>query len=212
MTDTATTERPAAGRRAGNLLWRAVKIEARGYQSMYRMVFRRPRVPKGANGFGYHANVLTVLIVLTVISALELVVVDLIVRQWPYVRIPMFVLGVWGVIYMLGMLCGMLTRPHAIGPEGLRVRDSTEVDLDLPWEVVAAVEWRTVNLTEKRPKVTVDNGQRTFSLRVQNETNIEVELERPLTLRLPHGTETVDRIAFYVDDPKAYMTRMRDYA
>src|SRR5690606_28119198 len=102
----------------------------------------------------YHANLLTVLIVLTVVSALELVVVDLIVRPWPYVRIPLFILGLWGVVYMLGMLAGMLTRPHTIGPEGLRVRDATEIDLDLPWEVVAAVEQRTVTIQEKQPRVT----------------------------------------------------------
>lgn len=211
MTDTVTTRRTRS-RRIGNLAWRAIKIEARGYQSMFRLVFRRPRVPAGGVGFGYHANVLMVLIVLTVISALELVVVDLIVRQWPYIRIPLFVLGVWGVIYMLGMLCGMLTRPHAIATGGLRVRDGTEVDIALAWNDIDAVVRRKVSLQEKRPKLTVDDGVRTFWLRVQNETNIEVELERPLSVRLPHGIETVDKIAFYVDDPDAYMRHMLTYA
>lgn len=113
---------------------------------------------------------------------------------------------------MFGMLCGMLTRPHAIGPKGLRVRDSTEVDLDLPWEVVHAVEQRTVTIQDKTAKVTVDDGRRTFSLRMQKETNIEVELEEPLRLRLPHGVETIDKVAFYVDDPKAFMRQMLTYA
>ncbi|MGH8877555.1 MAG: hypothetical protein ACRD0P_09470 [Stackebrandtia sp.] len=212
MSDVAMIERPTVAGRMGNLAWRALKIEARGYQSMYRMVFRRPRVPDGAVGFGYHRNVLMVLIVFVVVSAIELVVVDLIVRQWPVVRIIMLVLGIWGVVYMLGMLCGMLTRPHSIGPKGLRVRDSTELDIDLPWRNVHAVEWRERTETEKKPKLTADNGAVTFHVRVQRSTNIDVELDEPLTLRLPHGTETVDRIAFYVDDPKDYMNQMRTYA
>ena len=73
------------------------------------------------------------MIVFIALSAVELVAVDLIVRRWPYIRIPLLVLSIWGLIWMLGFLFGMLTRPHAVGPEGIRVRYGAEVDLPVTW-------------------------------------------------------------------------------
>jgi hypothetical protein len=41
----------------------ADRLELHGYQSIYRFVFRRPKVPAGGVGFGYHKPVLPILIV-----------------------------------------------------------------------------------------------------------------------------------------------------
>ena len=77
-----------ASRRRGSwsrlrwLLGRAWAMEIHGYQSIFRFVFRRPRVPAGSVGFTYSAPILSILIVFTVVSAVELVVVDLIVHRW----------------------------------------------------------------------------------------------------------------------------------
>jgi hypothetical protein len=56
------------------------------------------------------------------VSAVEFVVVDLLVRRWPTVRISLLALGIWGLVWMFGLLFGFLTRPHAVGPAGIRVR------------------------------------------------------------------------------------------
>jgi hypothetical protein len=41
----------------------ADRLELHGYRSIYRFVFRRPKVPAGGVGFGYHKPVLPILIV-----------------------------------------------------------------------------------------------------------------------------------------------------
>jgi myo-inositol-hexaphosphate 3-phosphohydrolase len=65
---------------------------------------------------------------------------------------------------------------------------------------------------EKQPKVTVGaDGQATLHLRILNETNVEVELERPTPLRLPHGTETVSRVNLHADDPAAFLHEARRF-
>ena len=113
------------------------------------------------------------------LSAVEIVVLDLIVRRWQHIRIPLLILSVWGLIYMLGLLFGMLTRPHAIGPAGIRARYGSEVDIPLPWDDIESVTRRKHALQNKQPKVTVDeDGEATLHLRMQNETNIEVQLTR----------------------------------
>jgi hypothetical protein len=154
--------------------------------------------------------VLAILIVFIAVSAVEVVVVDLIVRRWAFIRIPLLILSVWGLIYMLGFLFGMLTRPHAIGPAGIRARHGSEVDIPLPWNDIESVTRRKHSLQNKQPKVTVDeDGKATLHLRMQNETNIEVQLTEPIEVRLPHGPETISRVTLYADDSDAFMKEVQ---
>lgn len=211
---TTSTSRPS--RTVWQQLWylmrRAWLFEIHGYQSIYRYVFRRPLVPPGAAGFSYHGPVLLLLWVFIVVSAIELVVLDLIVRRWEFIRLPLLVLGLWGLVWMVGLLLGMLTRPHAVGPDGLRVRSGAEVDIPIAWADVDSVARRGHTVQEKGPSVTVDHdGLATLHLRMQNETNLEVTLVRPLELRMPHGTETVSRVNLYADDPRAFLQEVRRY-
>lgn len=211
-TTAATRPRRTPWQLIGYLARRATVMELRGYQSIYRFVFRRPRVPAGAVGFSYHQPVLAVLVVFVVLSTVELVVVDIIVRRWASVRIPLLVLGIWGLVYMVGLLFGMLTRPHAVGPEGIRARYGAEVDIPLSWDDVYSVARRKHTVQEKAPKVTIDDeGAATLHLWMQNETNLEVRLERAVPVRLPHGTETVRTVRLYADDPRAFLEEVRRY-
>ena len=213
MTTTTTQQKRTGWRLAGYLARRATLLEIHGYQSIYRFLFRRPRVPPGATGFSYHRPVLEILIVFVVVSAVELVVVDFVVhRWWPQMRIPLLVLGCWGLILMFGILFGMLTRPHAVGPEGIRVRSGAEIDIPLSWNDIYSVTRRKETVEGKQPRVTVDdNGGATLHMRIQNETNIEVKLERPMSFRLPHGIETVGKVNLYADDAKGFMDAVRQH-
>ena len=195
---------------AGYLARRAIMMELRGYQSIYRFLFRRPRVPPGAAGFSYHQPILSIMIVIISVSVVEMVVVDVIVRRWAYIRVPLLILSIWGLVYMLGLWFGMLVRPHAVGPDGIRVRYGSEVDIPIGWDDIHSVARRKNVIAEKRPKVTVDaDGAATLHMRIMNETNIEVELERATPLRLPHGIETVSRVNLYADDPAGFLDEVR---
>jgi hypothetical protein len=113
---------------------------------------------------------------------------------------------------LLGLLFGMLVRPHAVGPDGIRARYGSEVNVPIAWDGVRSITRRKNVIQEKQPKVTVDaDGQATLHLHILNETNIEVELERATSLRLPHGTETVSRVNLYADDPAAFLHEARRY-
>ena len=197
-------------RLVGHLARRALVLEVRGYQSLYRFLFRRPRVPAGARAFSHHGPVLAVLVVLVAVSAVELVAVDLVVRRWPGVRVALLVLGIWGLVFMLGLLLGLLTRPHAVGPEGLRIRSGTDTEVSVAWASVDAVARKQRRTQDRQPSVTVDDGGRvTLHLRVQDETNLELHLVEPTELRLPRGRTTVDVVAFYADDPRGFLDEVR---
>jgi hypothetical protein len=212
---TTTTTRPKRNwwQFSGYIVRRATMMELRGYQSIYRFVFRRPKVPAGGVGFSYHKPVLPILIVFVVVSALEMLVVDLIVRRWAYIRVPLLILSIWGIIYMLGLLFGMLVRPHAITADGIRVRYGSEIDLPIAWDDVHSVTRRKRVNSDKQPKVTRDdNAEASLHMRIQNETNLEIRLNRPVSLRLPHGIETVSMVNLYADDPQAFMDEVRNHS
>ncbi|MDT0274286.1 hypothetical protein [Blastococcus goldschmidtiae] len=195
------------GEWAAYLARRAVQMEIGVWQSLSRFVLRRPRVPAGAAGFSYHRAVLAVHITITAVSVLELVVVDVLVQRWPYVRAPLLVVGVWGVAWMLGMLAAMVTRPHAVGPDGIRARYATDVDLALPWDAVDAVVRRTRIREDKAPRLAP--GDDVLNLWMQDRTNVDIDLDVPVHVRLPEGSATVRRISLFADDPTAFLAAVR---
>lgn len=194
--------------RIARAAWRA---EIGVWVSLYRFVFVRPRVPAGASGFRYHSPILTILVVFIVLSAIEIPIIDLIVHPWPWIRIPLLIAGIWGVTWMLGLLLGFLTRPHAVGPDGIRARYGADVDIDLPWDAVASVE-RSRDVAEKAPKVRLEDGYgRTLALRIQNETNVLVVLERPVIATLGSDRHEVDAVRLWTDDLEGFLAAVRTH-
>lgn len=203
------------------MLRRGLHAELRVYSSIGRAIARRPAVPPGATGIGYHRPVLTILIVFIVLSAVEIPILDLIVHPWPAVRIPVLILGIWGLTWMIGLLCAMLLRPHAVGPDGVRIRNGLEVDVHVPWDVIASVAISKRVDEPKQPRITT-RGTATagedveYAERVQDETNIEIELEHPFTITLPGlaprgGKHQATRIRLWADEPRAFLDAARPF-
>lgn len=196
--------------RAKGIAKRALRSEFGVWQSLCRWIFRRPRVPAGASGFAYHSPVFTILMIFIVLSAVEIPIIDLIVHPWPWLRVPLLILGIWGLTWMLGLAAGFVTRPHAVGPAGIRAHGGADIDVDLPWEAVASVE-RSRDVAEKAPKVRDEAHGRTLALRMANETNILILLERPVTADLPARPVTVDAVRLWVDDVDGFLDAVRTH-
>lgn len=202
--------------KVGSIAKRALIIELRIYESIGRAIARRPSIPAVASGFRYHQPVQTILIVFIVLSAIEIPIIDLIVHPWPAVRIFFLVLGIWGLTWMIGLLCGFATRPHTVGPDGIQVREGLELSVPLRWDDIAAVTRVRVVDEPKSPRVTDAEGTRILSVRMQDETNVEIALERALPVRLPGrhpkgGTHHVEIVRLWVDDPDAFMGAVRTH-
>ncbi|MCI2957437.1 hypothetical protein MN032_07025 [Agromyces atrinae] len=196
--------------RARALAVRAGQMEAAAWTSLGRLAFRRPRVPAGASGFSYHSEIRTILVVFIVLSAVEIPIIDLIVHPWPWVRFPLLALGIWGLVWMLGLLAGYITRPHAVGPEGLRVRDGAETDLDLPWADVLSIE-PSKTVTDSGPRFETTPAGDILCLRMQDETTVLVMLERPVVVTLRDGEHEIIGVRFFVDDTRGYLASVREH-
>jgi hypothetical protein len=224
MTVTAAAKsETSVWRRAAGFAKRALLLELAIYANIGRLIARRPAIPRGAVGFSYHKPVLTVLIIFIALSAFEIPIVDLIVHQWPVVRVLFLILGIWGVTWMFGLLCAYLMRPHTVGPDGIRVRQGIEVDLAFSWDDIASVARKKRVDEPKSPKFEVardgEDGTdvaRILVYRMQDETDIEIELEHPTVVRLPGGgakggEQTITGLRIWVDDPRAFMDEVRKH-
>lgn len=181
-------------------------MESGVWKSIFSWLTRKPRVPRGATAFPYVSALSTVLWVFILLSAVEVPIFDLILQPWPWVRFPVLVLSIWGLTFMIGFALGMVVHPHAVGPDGLRIRHGANIDIDVPWSEIRAVAIRQRSL-EKSKAVQLHDG--TLSICVISETNVDVELARPLTIPLPSGESIVTSIRFRADDPAALVRAAR---
>lgn len=212
----ASVGRPPAGNRIRGLMRRAAALEIHMYASIGRAIMRRPAVSPGAKGFRYDGSVLLLLIVLAFVSAIEVVAIDLIVHRWLPLRIGFLVIGIWGAVWMIGLLCAHVMRPHTIGPDGVRVRDGLDLDVGFSWDDIYAIGIKKRSYDAKPPRVLEGDSTRTLVVAISKATNIEVRLEKSTAVRLPGdppkgGEQHVTAVRLWVDEPRAFLGEAKKY-
>jgi hypothetical protein len=183
-------------------VWRrAAAAEAATWRNLFLWVARRPVERHGGEAFGYLGVVKPILGVFLVLSVVEIPVLDLIVKHvipWGPARLIMLAISVWGLLWMLGFLGGLIRHPHLVVAEGLRVRMGPGIDLTVPWEAIASVSKRYRSMPSSK-SVQYEDGA--LHIVVGSQTSIDVRLRRPLAFELPRGTsEAVDEVRLYADD------------
>jgi hypothetical protein len=176
-----------------------LRWESAMWSSLFRWIARRPDVPAGAAGFGNAKAKAPVLVTFVALCALETVGFHLLL-PWPAVRVPVDVISVYGLIWMLGLLGGTWVRPHVAGADGIRIRDGLVLDIAVPWDAVGSVRRQT--RTSSGRGVHIERS--VASLAVLGQTNVDLVLRRPVPVPARGGgTEPVDEIRCYADDPAA---------
>lgn len=199
-------------RRLGRLAKGALLYELALYPALVRWVLRRPDVPQGATAIGYDRLVGPMLWLWIFGSATEVVVVDVVLRQvdagWAHaLQVPMLLLGVWGVVWMLGMRASMRVTPHLLTDDLLRVRSGARTWLEVPRAAVASARPAPRELPGTIRTFWVEDGAALVG--VGSETNLELVLTGPTALRSSHGEVVVDRVGLFVDDPRDVAALLR---
>ena len=192
-------------RRLSRLAWTAVRMELTLYAALGRWVTRRKDVPAGTVPIGYSGLVAPMLWLWIFGSAVEVGVLDVLLhRWWTPLRIPLLVLGVWGVMWMLGLLAAYRMRPHLLGADELRVRDGIHARVGVPLDRIASVRSVDHELPGLLRSVHVEGEQpdALLLIGVGSRTNLELVLTGPTTLPTPHGPTTVTRVGLWVDEPR----------
>ncbi|MFC6023352.1 hypothetical protein ACFP2T_45265 [Plantactinospora solaniradicis] len=209
MTTTGPANVPS---RVMPLLRKAVVYELTMWRSLYRWILRRPVAPEGTVAFSYAGVVTPLLIVFIVVSAIEIPILDLIL-PWKTARIIAAALGVYGLLWMIGLLASLRVHPHVIGDAGIRIRNAASIDVTLPWDAVETVRKRYRSLESSRA-VQVDRSGATIVLNIgaASQTSVDIVLRRPTTVPVPKGAdEPVHEVRCYADDPEGFVALSRRY-
>lgn len=194
------------------LAWEALLLELALYRSLGRWVARRPEVPADATPIGYAQLVGPMLWLWIFGSATEVIVVEVVLREvdasWAQaVRLPLLVVGLWGVLWMLGLMAAYRVRPHLLTQERLRIRNGARAWVDVPLDVVAST-----HITEHElPGIVraVHHEDDLLLIGVSSRTNLEVALAAPTVLRTYKGDVTASRVGLWVDEPRVVAGQLR---
>ncbi|SCG52640.1 PH domain-containing protein [Micromonospora humi] len=201
-------------RRTIRLARRVVAYEWGMWRSLTRWTLRRPYpVAPGAATFAYVGGVQPILLAFLALSTIEIPILDVILRRTvdsTTIRHAAIGVGVWGVLWMVGLLASLRIHPHVVDDTGLRVRNGVSIDVTVPWAAVADVAVRRRSLSSSRAARYDEDDPEVLNLGVGSQTAIDVTLREPLSVPLPSGPSTpVREIRMYADDPAALVDRAR---
>jgi hypothetical protein len=185
------------------LRWLVV-TEINGWRSLFFWVTRRvPGRRPGSEAYSYTRDVGPIIGVFIFLSFVELPVVHLLI-PWDTVRLVVLILSVWGVLWMLGLLAGVIVYKHLLDDDGLRIRYGATVDIRIPAEAIAGVTARRGS-AETGKNVEVDGTA--LSVPVVKQTRVEVLLCEPTTLA---GHAGITEVRFYANDERGLVAAARE--
>ncbi|WP_328425420.1 hypothetical protein OG470_16975 [Micromonospora sp. NBC_00389] len=211
MTDMKTPTRA----KVGPLLRRVAKLEAAMWRNLYLWARRRPLpLAPGDEPFGYLGVVKPILGIFIGLSIVEIPIFDLIVTNvvpWGPARWIVLALGVWGLLWMVGLFASMTINPHVVGDTGLRVRLNSGIDIWIPWTDIEVLRKRYRSLpSSKSVQVEQEGDRRVVSISVGSQTSIDVLLRHPTSFDLPKvGSEPMNELRLYADDPDGLLRSAR---
>jgi hypothetical protein len=188
----------------------ALIFEFNIYKSLVRWLLRRPSIPTGYEPVGY-AQMATPMLALWIFgSALELPLVHVLV-PWHGLRITLLLIGVWGLLWMLGVLAGLRSYPHLFGTDTLRVRNGALHDITIPWKAIAKVTTRDRSLPSSMWVLQPEETEHGIHLNVavSGRVNVHLALAEPLALRTRKGVMVVAGVSLWVDEPRVVAARIR---
>lgn len=200
--------------RAWHLVKTAVATEVAIWRCLGRWIARRPDVPAaGATPIGYSQLVTPMLWVWIIASGIEVAAVELVLRSidagWAHAsRTPMLALGIWGQLWMLGLLASYRVRPHLLLDDELQVRVGPRTWVSVPLGAIGSIRGTEHEFKGALKSTHLADGL--LLVGVSRRTNLELTLTAPTALDSITGEQTADRVGLWVDDPRLVSRLLRD--
>lgn len=196
--------------------WRILKDFVLGEVAIWRMlgrwITRRPDVPNTATAVGYSQMVAPVMWVWIIASGGEAIAMELILRSidtgWAHVvRVPLLVVGIWGTLWMLGLMASFRVRPHLILEDRLRIRSGPRKWIDVPHAAIKSFRATEHDFSGMTKTFHEEDGL--LLVGVGRRTNVELVLTEPTTLATHDGDRIADRVGLWVDEPRPFVNLLR---
>lgn len=137
--------------------------------------------------------------------AVETVGVSIMLAPYPAVHLAMLLVDLYTVLLALGLHATAVTRPHVVGPDGLRIRRGARLDLLIPLEHIASVRYDLRFPNANAP----DDG--VLEVAIASQTSITIELSHPVTHVCFFGRrKEVQTVRCHADDTRTAVSAIND--
>ena len=182
----------------------AVVFEVRLYRSLFRWITRRADRGGPEDTAVTYARMVTPVMWLWIFaSAAEVPLVHVLV-PWEGIRLALLVTGVWGVVWMIGLLASLWVYPHLLTPDRLVVRSGAGHRIELPWESIASLRIGLEDLPSSvwtlQPLETPEGTDLNVGSGAQ--VNVHARLTSPTVVPTAKGPMEVVELSFYADEPR----------
>ncbi|MFK8846364.1 hypothetical protein [Streptomyces sp. Ac-502] len=172
---------------------------------------RRDGVGAGERALGYARAQAPMLYGFVFVCAVETVGVTFLLAGLPVAHWIMLALDLYTLAMVLGFQAAAVTRPHVVGPAGLRVRNGALLDVWIPLERIASVRYDL-----RFPKTETAGRQAqerdgVLEVAVAAQTCVTVELTEPVTAVKLLGQRVEARtVRFHADEGRAAVAAVRE--
>ncbi|WP_242440752.1 hypothetical protein [Streptomyces sp. CB02923] len=200
------------GAEVGSKGRRLLAYEGRWMASLGLWVSRRRHgVGAGERALGYARAQAPLLYGFMFVCVVEAVGAEFLLAKLPVARWIMLVLDVYTVLMVVGFQAAAVTRPHVVGPDGLRVRNGARMDVWIPLERIASVRYDLRFPKAETAGREAQERDGVLELAVAAQTCVTVELTEPVTaVKLLGQRLEVRTVRFHADEGRAAVAAVRD--
>ena len=191
---------------------RLVLHEPRLFISLFRWIFRRAKLTN--DEFAYHRRSLLRAIVPVVIvtSPLELLVVHLLAQAfspWGWLKWALLALGVYAIVWLLGLYASLVALPHRLEGEGLRIRYGVFAEGFVPYDKIETVVRKESRAPHSGDGLSYVLGEDALYVATGGKTDVTLRLRAPRSMRgFLNETEPASRIHLAVDVPTGFVREL----
>ena len=216
-------------RRAGMDVWRALEDglsvvlpravarlvvkEPRLLVCLFRWTVRRVRLTN--EEFAYHKrSLLRAIVPLLVVSApVEQVLVHVLAlafSPWWWLKWALLLLGAYATLWLLGLYASLVTLPHRLEEEGLRLRYGLLAEGFFPYREIEAVSRRELEAPIYGDGLLHVSGEETLYLATGGKTDVSLRLRAPRSMSgFSKDTEPACLVCLAVDKPDGFVRELR---
>jgi hypothetical protein len=217
------------GRRAGMDAWRALEdgLSLVLPRAVARLVVKEPRllvclfrwtiwrVRLTDEEFAYHKrSLLGAIVPLLVVSApVELILVHVLAlafSPWWWLKWALLVLGAYATLWLLGLYASLVTLPHRLEEEGLRLRYGLLAEGFFPYQEIEATSRRELEAPTPGDGLSHDSGEETLYLASGGKTDVSLRLRVPRSMSgFSKDTGPALCVCLAVDEPDRFVRELR---
>ena len=192
---------------------RFVLHEPRLLGALFRWTFRR--VALVDNEFGYHRRSImrAILPLVLVTSPIELLVVHILasaLSPWGWVKWALLALGLYAIFWLLGFYASLVTLPHSLREDGLRLRYGAFAHGFIPYRNIASVERASRRAPRSGDGLQTSPRGDEIYISISGKTDLTLRLHTPQTVQgLFRTAGPAATIHLAADEPKRLATELR---